>query len=73
MGRLPDRPSVAMALETGYPVPVRWPVCPVCGAKCGTIYVSRETGERLGCEYCCDAFDDEVEPVDAWEEDVWMI
>lgn len=72
VGHLPDHPDIAMALETGYPAPVRWPVCPVCGAQCDTIYVSRDTGERLGCGFCCDEPDDEVEEVNAWQDEEAM-
>ncbi len=68
MENLPDHPAVAMALETGYPSLVHWPVCPVCGAQCQTIFIQCESDERLGCEFCYDGDDDYVVEVDAWEE-----
>lgn len=36
-----------------------WPICPVCGEECDTVYRDR-CGDYVGCEHC-------VESKDAWE------
>ena len=54
-----DAPDIRMTEETGWPVPVTWPRCPVCGEECDTFYRDRE-GEIFGCENC-------VQTLDAWE------
>ena len=56
-----DPLDIRMAEETGYPRPVRFPRCPVCGEECEKLYKDK-WGEVFACDQC-------VEEVDAWEED----
>lgn len=41
---------------------LRFPVCPVCGQECETVYRDVRTLEIFGCDVC-------VEEKDAWEQD----
>lgn len=55
-------------MYSDYPQDSQGPVCPVCGDRCLTFYLSDTTGEILGCDNCvrmCDVFDyDEGDWVD---------
>ena len=60
---IPDDPLIRYAERTGY-APWKkqeYPVCPVCGEECETIYKDRY-GEIVGCD-CC------VVQEDAYESD----
>lgn len=39
--------------------PPRYPICPVCGEECETIYKARH-GSVVGCDVC-------IETQDAWD------
>lgn len=56
-----DHPDVARALATGYPngKTQQYPVCPVCGEDCETMYKDWY-GRYIGCNVC-------VSTVDAWD------
>lgn len=56
-----QHPDITAAERTGYPAgkEPRWPVCPVCGAECDTIYRNKKS-EIVGCYECLDSRD-------AWE------
>lgn len=59
----PDHPVICNLERTGYPngkEPV-YPICPVCGEECETIYVDMY-GQHIGCDIC-------VTTKDAWEVD----
>lgn len=62
MENIPEHPDIAMALRTGYPTCVHFPVCPVCGEETDTFIKSKISGEIIGCDNC-------VVERDAWEED----
>ena len=53
-----DAPDIRMTEETGYPVKVSWPRCPICGDECETVY--KVAGHVVGCDNC-------VEEQSAWE------
>lgn len=59
-----DDPIVAKIMQTGYGFDAKWPVCPVCGCECETVYKDKY-GDIFGCNEC-------VEEKDAWNEDVCM-
>lgn len=54
-----DATDIRMAEATGYPVPVKWPVCPVCGEICRWYY--KKDGEILGCDMCLEECNPEDE------------
>lgn len=54
-----DAPDIRMTEETGYPVPVKWPRCPVCGQECSSVYRNGD-GEIVACDNC-------LEELDAWD------
>lgn len=54
-----DEPSIAMCMWDGYPSPRKYPICPICGAECETLYMDRD-GEVFACDEC-------VDTQDAWE------
>ena len=59
-----DDPIIRSIERTGYPPVYRQntePICPVCGARCSTVYKNAED-LIVGCEEC-------VSPHDAWDED----
>lgn len=56
---IPDAPDIRMTEATGYPTPVSWPHCPLCGEECETIYKDYY-GDVVGCENC-------IETSNAWE------
>ena len=56
-----DAPDIRRTEATGYPHPVKWPHCPVCGEECERIYKDAY-GDVFGCENC-------VKELDAWD---WM-
>lgn len=57
---IPDAPDIRRTEATGYPDDnIRWPVCPICGEECDTLYRAAE-GEVVGCDQCITA-------IDAWE------
>ena len=37
-----DAPDIERTEATGWPVPVSWPRCPVCGSECDTFYRDRD-------------------------------
>ena len=56
---LRDNPIVANMERTGYPNgKERWPICPICGQECETVYRDRY-GAYSGCDVCS-------EVIDAW-------
>ncbi|MCM1439196.1 MAG: hypothetical protein NC131_08340 [Roseburia sp.] len=58
---IPDHPIIQNCERTGYPdgrAP-DYPICPICGAECDTIYKDRD-GTIFGCDEC-------VSSVDAWD------
>ena len=59
--QIPDHPDIACALRTGYPEPVAFPRCPVCGEETDVFFRNCRSGEILGCDNC-------IEERDAWEE-----
>lgn len=63
MADIPDHPAIRNAERTGYPSGQEpgYPVCPVCGAECETVYKSRY-GAYVGCDVC-------MEARDAWSVD----
>lgn len=63
MYSLPDEPSIANALRTGYPDDEKTPICPVCGEECETIFKDRY-GQIVGCSECIEQFD----PWELYEE-----
>lgn len=60
MEQIPDHPDIARCLCSGYAHPVRFPICPECGAETDEFYKDR-LGDIVGCANC-------IESVDAWEE-----
>lgn len=56
-----DAPDIRRAEATGYPHPVKWPRCPVCGQECSSVYRNGE-GAIVACDNC-------LEELDAWD---WM-
>lgn len=36
---------------------LRFPVCPVCGQECETVYLDHKTRDILGCDVCVDVKD----------------
>lgn len=54
-------PLITRIEATGYPYPVRWPVCPVCGKECDTFYRQGRYGDIVGCDEC-------IYQSDAWED-----
>lgn len=62
MNLLPDHPVIRNMERTGTPdgEPEVYPICPICGQTCDTIYKDREN-EIVGCDNC-------VKRSDAWEE-----
>ena len=54
-----DAPEIRRTEETGYPRPVKHPVCPICGYECDTIYKD-VYGEVVACDNC-------MVTLDAWE------
>lgn len=50
-----------LLLRSGTPdgKPERYPICPVCGLECSTIYRGNVPGRRViyGCENCLDGLD----------------
>lgn len=57
---LPDHPAIKRTLDTGYPKPVQFPLCPICGEETDT-FIFNKFGECVGCDDC-------IERKDAWEE-----
>lgn len=61
---LPDHPVIRNMERTGSPSgknPV-YPICPICGAKCGEVYVRDRRGYIVGCREC-------ISLMSAWERD----
>ena len=57
-----EHPEITKALRTGYPHgEPKWPICPVCGKECETIYMDRD-GEIFACDEC-------LQTENAWECD----
>ena len=56
---IPDEYGVANCLCSGHARPVKFPICPECGADVDELYKDR-CGDIVGCENC-------VKRVDAWE------
>ena len=55
-----DHPEVENAIRTGYPHgEPKYPVCPVCGYECDTVYLDMD-GDIIGCSEC-------VKTKSAWE------
>ncbi|MBP3539353.1 MAG: hypothetical protein J6J62_05870 [Oscillospiraceae bacterium] len=63
MTDIPNHPAICNTERTGYPSgqELGYPVCPVCGAECETVYKSRY-GAYVGCDVC-------MEARDAWSVD----
>lgn len=59
--QIPDHPDIRNCERTGYPHPEKtvWPICPVCGEECDTVYRNKNL-EIVGCEGC-------IFWADAWE------
>lgn len=57
---IPDHPIIRNCERTGWPdgKDPEYPICPVCGAECETIYKDQE-GAIVGCDGC-------VSIQDAW-------
>ncbi len=57
----PDHPVIRNMERTGYPdgKEPRYPVCPVCGEECETLYIDC-SGKVFGCDEC-------ITTVDAWD------
>lgn len=62
MNRIPDDPMIRAAQRKGYVRDPEWPVCPICGQCCDTVFRSARTQEIIGCQNC-------VAEKDAWETD----
>ena len=58
-----DDPIIRSIEATGYPPWIKdeYPICPICGARCDTIYKDGSSSV-VGCEEC-------ISTTDAWEED----
>lgn len=56
-----ENPIIANTERTGYPdgKEPQYPICPICGAECETIYQDRY-GAYAGCDVC-------MKTKDAWE------
>lgn len=65
MEQLRDHPVIRNLERTGYPdgKEPQYPICPVCGAECGTIYKN-----KAGCIVACDEEISQWLSVSAWEE-----
>ena len=59
MEQIPDAPWIRDAEMNGMPS-ADPPECPVCGKRCETIYMDRNSDDVLGCDRC-------LIGVDAWE------
>lgn len=55
----PENPIIVRTMATGYAKPVVYPICPVCGSECDTVYRNK-AGDIVGCEEC-------VGSKDAWD------
>lgn len=60
MKQIPDDPAIRRAEATGYGTDPVWPICPVCGKSCESLYRRGDT--TIGCNEC-------IHEVDAWEAD----
>lgn len=46
-----EHPAITKAIRTGYHDDREWPICPVCGNECETIF--RDTyGDIFACDEC---------------------
>ena len=52
MEHVPDAPWIREAEQWGMPPYDDPPECPVCGKRCETIYMSRDSDEVYGCDMC---------------------
>lgn len=69
MFNIPDEPSIAETMRTGYPNGYKVPHCPVCGAECTIVYKASNY-DILGCDVCltaCEA-DEEEDCFPYWED-----
>ena len=61
---IPDHPVIRNMERTGYPdgKEPEYPICPVCGEECETIYKSKDY-DIVGCDEC-------IRSTDAWDVEV---
>ena len=61
MIQIPDHPVIRNMMRAGTPdgKASEYPVCPVCGSECDTVY-RQDNGEIVGCEEC-------LHSISAWE------
>lgn len=61
-----QHPDITTALIHGYLRRPQWPMCPVCGEECDTLFLSF-TRDVVACDGCVTYPAEYVDTVDAWE------